>query len=297
VSLSNGGGPATNKDLQDLIDDLVSMPSAWIAFITVLVVISLFDVTLSEEACTVNIRVTSTTVVLVGLTWLPALLRMLALLGGGVKAGGNEARVTGLLSILDDNLGALSYLQRNASEEDVESLNVDEIVRKVEEALSNTVPDREDARSKLHELAKEYEQIRGERASSPERTTRLEKVVAQVRAFARKADLGVTELRKRFEGESTGDRVVALGVLQRCPDASLFDLVLSALRNSKSAFEQYHALRAAQSMIDRLSADQSKELQSFLEERLSDSTSYIAQSPDRKAVAKQMLEVFRGERV
>lgn len=294
TSDSDGDSPFQNR-LQPIVDDLFSIPASWTIGVAIATVVSTFEVTWSEQALTINYQITSTTVWLAALVWLPVLLRMLALFGGGVKAGGNEVQFAGLLSVLDDNLGALAYLQRNASRNDVELLRVDETLREVEDALSQTVPDRKAARSKLRELSSKYEEIRDTMESSPRRTSLLEKLVAQVRAFAQRADFTTTELREVFKGESTGDRIVVLGILQRIPKRELFDLVFSAIRDSQSGFEQYHALRAAQSLLERLSAKEKRRLKELIEERLSDPGSYIAQSTDRKTVSEQILSTLEND--
>src|SRR4051812_173776 len=78
----------------------VSWP--WVALMVVAAVVSTIHLDISERhKLSGSIAVTSLTAVLLALIWLPALLRVLGVAGGGVKTPAGEATTPGLARLFD----------------------------------------------------------------------------------------------------------------------------------------------------------------------------------------------------
>lgn len=87
--------------IRELMRLLLSVPRGWLAGVMVAVVASLFHIARAADgALTVEFRVTTTTTLLLALAWLPALLAVLAVAGGGVRTPAGEATTGGLLQVL-----------------------------------------------------------------------------------------------------------------------------------------------------------------------------------------------------
>jgi hypothetical protein len=140
----------------------------------------------------------------------------------------------------------------------------------------------------LESVADAYEQMRTRLAPGPARTIEMERLVARARLEAQKLDLDQAETRDLFFEGGEGDRVRALGLMQG--DASIrdFDVALEGVRDSESAFEQYHALRLGRQMIPELDAHQRHELASAIEEQRAPSA-YIQPGSDRWYLSGQIL--------
>jgi tetratricopeptide (TPR) repeat protein len=62
-------------------------------------------------------------------------------------------------------------------------------------------------------------------------------------------DLRKEKVRETWERDSDGDRLFALGIMIGNMNLALADLIVDGIRNSRSAFEQYYALRAAYNAV------------------------------------------------
>jgi hypothetical protein len=123
------------------------------------------------------------------------------------------------------------------------------------EARQATI-ERNEARELLDSLAREYEHARGTQRSSDERTSKLEKLVSDIRAIARDTELSSDELRAKLLSDSPGDRMVALGTIEATGDPSVVNEVLDMVARPITNFEGYHALRAAESLLPSLTDDE-----------------------------------------
>ena len=116
-------------------------------------------------------------------------------------------------------------------------------------------------------VADAYEQVRASSDPGPGRTREMERLVARARHEADELDLDQEEARKLFFEGGEGERVRALGLMQGDKSIRDFDVALEGVRDSKSAFEQYHALRLGRQMIPELDHRQRQELVSAIEEQ------------------------------
>lgn len=112
----------------------------------------------------------------------------------------------------------------------------------------------EDLQRRTHAIASTYEQARAEQESGASRTATLERQISQAREDGRRGEHGAAEVAKLFERGSDGERIAALGMMQG--DHSLADVsaVVDGIAHSRSAFEQWHALKLAQQLWGTLGA-------------------------------------------
>src|SRR4051794_25854021 len=98
-------------------------------------------------------------------------------------------------------------------------------------------------------VARQYESIRATQASSWERTAQLEALVRQSHALA--AGYSPEAVRELFRTGDEGNRIVAIGMMAARPELADPATITDAVIGSRSAFEQYHALRAARALATR----------------------------------------------
>ncbi len=114
-------------------------------------------------------------------------------------------------------------------------------------------------------IASAYEQLRATMPASDERTIALERLVARARAQAPTSSLTPEQVREHFTTGAGGARVEALALMQGSARLRDFGVALEAINASRSAFEQYHALRLANAMIASLDASQRHELMAAID--------------------------------
>jgi hypothetical protein len=276
----------------------------WLVTIAVAVILSLFEVTKNAEgAYIVNFRVTIATVVLLALFWLPFLLKVIALSGGGLKTSAGEANILGLeqlLSRLDTDtrrealstyVAVVEAAESKSPESDQTRLR--EIRKELENQLASLSPKSQQARMQVETLSQLYESMREKMPSSPERTFKMSTIVAQARSIANEANYTTADLANLFREGSDGTRIVVLGILQQKPDPSLFSLVLEGIGKSRSAFEQYQALQVAGHMLPTLNTEQKRQLvETIMDQRSGGPGKYITPDSDRWRVSDRLLDAI-----
>jgi hypothetical protein len=81
---------------------VMKIPRPWVAFVVVAACLTACHVSVASDGNVNGSFAPGTlTGVLIALIWLPALLRVIAIAGGGVKTPAGEASTTGLLAVLD----------------------------------------------------------------------------------------------------------------------------------------------------------------------------------------------------
>jgi hypothetical protein len=93
-------------------------------------------------------------------------------------------------------------------------------------------------------------------AAGPERTVQLERLVERARGLARRGRYRSDEVTAMWNSGEDGRRITALAVIQVRPDPPFVSIVLDAIGSSHTAFELYHALRAADCLVPQLDTDQ-----------------------------------------
>jgi hypothetical protein len=261
--------------------------TVWLTVVVGFALLSLVEVTRSPSAgVAVTFKVTSVTAVLVALAWLPALVGILAFLGGTLKTPAGEVSTQGLLSVLPKLIAALDTVEPKLDEGTKRM--VEDIRREAERELGSYARGMQQARAALAAYVREYETLRSSLPPSDERTFRMSTIVAQVRALASQAHYAADDIRSLFNRGQDGDRIVALGLLQVSPFRERFDLALEAIGNSRSAFEQFHGLRVVEAMLPLLSdADIECLLKVFEEQR---KKYLIPENRDRWSLYQTILE-------
>jgi hypothetical protein len=140
----------------------------------------------------------------------------------------------------------------------------------------------------LESVSEAYEELRRTTPSGAERTMAMEQLVARTRRDARTLGVAPEEARRLFFEGGQGDRMRALALMQGDPSIRDLDVALDGVSHSRSAFEQYHALRLAQQMIPVLDEDQRAELRRAVE-RQRGASGWIKPGMDRWYLSQRLL--------
>jgi hypothetical protein len=124
--------------------------------------------------------------------------------------------------------------------------------------------------------------------TSDARTVALEAQVRRAREDARRGEFDAEALAELFRKGTDGQRIYALAALQEHPDLATADLLLDALRTSRSRFEQYHTLVLADLAEPELMPQERKALKSILTEQLG--SEKMPRDGDRGRIASRLLE-------
>ena len=116
---------------------------------------------------------------------------------------------------------------------------------------------------RLRDLATDYTERRDQLDPGWDRTGVLTAIVEEASALAQPADVG--NFLEELWNESDGGRVIALGVLAAKPSLEYFGLLNMSVAESKSAFEQYMALKVLRPLASQLDQEQAEQLQDSIE--------------------------------
>jgi hypothetical protein len=175
---------------------------------------------------------------------------------------------------------------------ELETLGLLEFLRSNE---SDPLAPHEPVAARLRDLEVRYETLREVLPHGDQRTVRLEAIMLQARAVVQSAEES-GELDRRlveFAAAPEGSRAVTLGLLQATTATSIkmVDCVIDAILHARASFEQYHALRAAQTLLPRVSP--------LLQSRLIQAVQQVAnsgvlsESGYRWSLIRQILELPR----
>jgi hypothetical protein len=290
------------EQIRGLMHMLFSVPRGWLVCVGVGAVASLFQIEHSAHGgLAVQFHVTNTTVLLLALAWLPALLAVIALAGGGLKTPAGEATTSGLLQVLQvlDVTARQAILpplvagleQAEATIQPSERDQVRTLRQAAEGELAALPVDAQAARQELDRLAVAYDDIRAQEPSGRARTMNMSELVVRARALAVKARLSEQELLERctrFGEAPQGERIVTLTLIEELHKRDCFPAVLDGIGNSRSAFEQYRALRVAQRLLPSLDDTQRAHLLRVIDEQRGQG-GYISPGSDRLPLALQII--------
>ncbi|GAA1124578.1 hypothetical protein GCM10009630_23120 [Kribbella jejuensis] len=114
------------------------------------------------------------------------------------------------------------------------------------------------------DLILQYNRLR-DTPPSTRRTSQMSEIVRQARRLPDSQPFHQLDVVQLFNEGTHGSRIVALALMETDPRLADFPSVLNAIQNSRSGFEQYHALTVANLMAASLSADAKAQLQQALE--------------------------------
>lgn len=289
------------EQIQKLMRMLMSVPRGWLACVGVAALASLFQVSRAAGGgFAFEFHVTNTTVLLLAVGWLPALLAVIAVAGGGLKTPAGEATTGGLLQVLQvlDVTAKQAVLPSLvAGLEQAETViqpderdQVRTLRQEAEGELAALPLDAQSARQELDALAVAYDAVRAQEPPGRARTMQMSSLVARARAAAVNARLGGQELHERctrFGEAPPGERIVTLTLIEALHKRDCFPAVLDGIGNSRSAFEQYRALRVADRLLPSLDAAQRAQLLQVIDDQRSPG-GYILLGTDRLALAGQI---------
>lgn len=111
-------------------------------------------------------------------------------------------------------------------------------------------------RDKAHQLisavkpiSAEYEDVRSRETVGSSRTAKMEQVVRQAREMASAHFVDAKAVERLFESGSDGNRISAIVIMQANPDVASARIIAGCLKGPRSNFELYHALRAAETLV------------------------------------------------
>jgi hypothetical protein len=140
-----------------------------------------------------------------------------------------------------------------------------------------------------HAEALRYEDLRRRVPRGRERTAQMQELVDAARSTARLVPLTCEQVEELFREGHEGKRIYALALMQGSTHLADPQIVLDAIGQSRSAFEQYQALVLAGLVLPDLSSEDRARLRTVLDEQLGPS-GYIGRSRNRRAVAEQLLD-------
>ena len=291
------------EDVERVLRLVVTMSQRWTALMLVLAVVSVVSLTIKGGSIEGSIAVTPITVALIALIWLPALVNVVALAGGGLKTPAGEVSAGGLLQLLRSlepaaQRGALpaviAALDTGANRDDPQ---VKRLRQRLQSDLAGLPVDAGDARQRLTALAREYEAVRQTMPSGPDRTFKMTQIVTEACGLAASARLDPQTLSGIWLGPGDGDRIVTLAVIQARPDATHLPIVEDAIAHARSPFEQYHGLVAARRLVDLLDDAGRRTLAAAIRERMGlhlTGVSIDRRDSDRQHLAEQVLAALEG---
>ena len=102
---------------------------------------------------------------------------------------------------------------------------------------------------RIARVARSYKTVRSGMPPGPERTARMDSIIAEARRDAHAPDIDEDGVLSLLWTGSEGARVWALGVLQERPELATTRAVLEAVQRPDQMFDQYHALLLAERFV------------------------------------------------
>jgi hypothetical protein len=118
-------------------------------------------------------------------------------------------------------------------------------------------------------IASEYRNARESMPQGRDRTRAMERIMDRARELATQGAFQPSEVINWLRDGSDEQRITALAMMQAQPTLREFDAVLAAIRDPRSAFEQYHAMLLAKQMLDDLNVEQQRSLAEVLKDERS----------------------------
>jgi hypothetical protein len=207
--------------------------------------------------------------------------------GAAALAGAGVALI--LLALLGDRLIALKvgaveihvaqHLTARAAELDAsgDSEGADQLRDEAGRLLQAAYP-----------YAREYEELRRTWRPGEERTSAFYRLVDEARKQGRRNQPSPEAVRRMFREGQEGDRVYALSLMSEFPEAADIDSIIDAISQSRSAFEQYQALEAAEQFLPRLLQEERRRLERAIRDQMGPER-YIEPNTDRWPLAQRLL--------
>lgn len=164
-------------------------------------------------------------------------------------------------------------------------------VRRAEGLAAFTAHSAQEYGEELAWLGEEYERIRKKMQPGDARTELMTLLVGRAQTLGAQRDVGIMA-EKLFSRGTDGGRVVGLALARKEPQRQHVELALSGIGESRSAFEQYHALLLADTLSPLLHPTASAQLQSAIKSQLDQTIT--RQDSSRWAVAQRLIKKLEG---
>ena len=295
--------PVNLETIAQLLRSLLRLPSVWLKPILFLAFLSLFRVGWTgENGLTFSFGVQNATVLLLAAVWIPAGIKLLALVGGRIDTptGGFSTRgLEGILQAIapetrDEVLGAFKVVLEDA--EETASYRQRGQLQEIREQLAEECSDRlspERARQDLAKLADRYHTLQEEYPSGARRNFLFEAVGGGMRSLVTSANLSESEIVAHLQSQHQGQRLVGLSCLAKMQETEdYFSPVLAAIASPDSAFEQMSALRVVEAMLPHLPPQQKQRLKRAIEQQRDYDESkhqWIKRGSERWAICDRIL--------
>jgi hypothetical protein len=279
----------TPDEAREWLPVVMHVPPLWAIAMVIVAVVSAVDLSRAPNGdLAFHVGVDVVAIGAIALIWLPALLRLLSITGGSLKAAGVEASAGGLLSSSDliDTLANIRTGTEQLDKDSPDAADPTEVARKVNAEVNRIAehylpPEEAINDEALSAIARRYEEIRRTQPAGHDRTVAMTRCVNEARVRA-KADRGAARDRamRLLPSGAAGDRIVGLALIEEAPDAAALEQVLPRFTNSSSAFEAYQALVAVIRLAPLLSPEQRREAIAAIEHEKTD--------PRRKNIMKDV---------
>ncbi|MGA7237991.1 MAG: SUMF1/EgtB/PvdO family nonheme iron enzyme, partial [Bryobacteraceae bacterium] len=135
-------------------------------------------------------------------------------------------------------------------------------------------------------LGKEYERTRARMKAGEPRTVLMTAMVTRAQQLAPARGAGQIGEQLFNEG-SDGARIAGIALARKDPQRNHVEMVLEGIAKSRSAFEQFHALRLCESIISQLDATARDRVQAAISSQLN--VTIMAADESRWGLARQIL--------
>jgi len=282
-----------------ILKTILQLPKSWLLISSIFVLLSMLNVEWTpQKGLALAFQVTTTTAIFFALIWLPVLLGIFALVGGGVKTPAGEFTSSGLSTFLQylepDTLGVLiEDTSKPHTGQNITEAN--QFQQEVRDAYVARIP-KQDARKELLHLSELYNKLRIEMPPGSERNLQMRSLSGRMRALAPIAGLSSEEIYEYLQSDNEGKRIVALNVSKVIgASAKHFEPILRIIGNSASAYEQYQALNIMVDIVAVLNRAQRERLVEVLKKQREydeQKKQWIRPDSDRGRLSYQILSAI-----
>lgn len=290
--------------IQELLETVVHWPplSWWVWTIMILILVILSSAGFSwspPKPLAISFGVSTTSVILLSLLWLPAIIRLIATFGGRVHTPAGDIETDGLLHAQPINvLGLLSYALVHTPDLGVsETQPAQELLQDLQDVLQQRVGS-EQVQRVLHELAHD---ITERLPRSPDnlfvdddRATQLTALIGILSSLIPLAKFSNRAIAQFVQSRDIGQRILGLVAVSSSPNIAFYQEVISYLRDAYTYQERYWSLRAVQSIISVANPDMRRRIHQDIES-ISRSTPFNASlgSQDVDNLVRLLLDTTR----
>jgi hypothetical protein len=216
-----GQRPVSMEMIDKILLRTLHLPRFWFILSSLFIVLSTFEAALVPgKGLSFTFKVTNTTALFLALLWLPALLKVFALVGGGIKTPAGEVTSPGLGNLLQslhpDTLGFLIDQTTKAEEmaPPEKQLEVRQVRRKMQEVYVSKVPANE-VREELELLGEQYKEVRRNMEAGVHRTYEMSSIIGRMRSLAAQVQFSIEEIKGYLQSKDEGKRLLGIALIPK----------------------------------------------------------------------------------